>query len=1253
MGLLALLIVALSVFLITRTRIGRKLNATIVIVLIVSLIAPNAVQAAAPNQTSGANQPSGEHGTLDQMLINARQLGQRQQSKIAAAATDLVEFQDEDGDGLPNGYELKLGTNPFAKDSDLDGLSDKEEVIGHPCTYGNTTVNVETDPLNPDSNSDGIRDGDEFDHGVCRYTDSQPKPYAWSDDNDSDGVPDSLDISPFSKSNNLGATYNVIDEAYDNRIDGANMTFEMLADSFVGAPREVYYYEVQVRPIDSDHLQYAYKSALEWPLDDKGLIQQNPISGTSGLLQIAPFLQVTVDQSDLPSVAAMSSYGISATQTGNGSYEMIIPLVPVDRGGKTYALQAKVLQDRASVDNAIRWRDMRLKWAVQGDVLRPADDGSGQMVPSPTGNYGLIIYDEGYQITGVRVSRQAGASAIVAGAYPTATARFDAGPVALLRAGLEAQYLSGRLNLADIYTRFNIGNSATITEQWGITETFRVSPPQNYQHLDQMLLNVNVTTTRNILNSVYPSHAYTPTLLIATEQRTATLNVDELTNVNFNDLTLNLCVKELVTSRTLKLATYKFDPSAGSVLVASAAELPYVPTAGDWSMLGLDEVLKDVEQQFNELYGQLEQYYNDALTVLEMATTVWHEGQTVIQSIGDLSLTDVTAALSDPNFYGNILNLLDQYGLLNGLPTEFRQVVDFLLGVMQYPGGPGQWLEDQWNTIVGYANDVVGGFKDIFAGNVSITPESLVSFTQTAINVLTWLASVIDLDFLGNVINVLFRLLDIFKKVQELWNTIQILITKGTQVVSDVLKAATGELASLSGNLQFVGLIVSVFATLFNMFMQIATGNLSVLGIIAVVLRAIFEIAIAVVLFVVATIFPIGTLVSIAIAIVKLVTGFLKDYFGKVGEVISAFLDPIGAFLDAVNPDPEPLASILGSPQVGPMQFVAYPDAPLGGLIAGDRFGFSITGTVTFSGESDALKRSKAWLRLGRYANGDGFEVCGQQIFQFLQDTGQLDQFADYAIDTVTGQCDTFFLDHEYDWGYARDDSHDKSSIYYTNQIPGSDLDLPFQFRVRDFFTTARLDIAPRKPKINGVVATDISLGIKQTWENCGIFGLDCDVYDQNYASPPSVNYIYFDIVPRTLSQLWNWDALINHDPDGDGLDGNIDQGVFGLDNGLCGNPDSQHQLSSESGANDGLSDYFELFDYESSPCLYDTDSDGLSDDREFVLGTYPDKADTDGDGLKDGEEVAVESVCPVTGRTLARRDEWRIRRSAQSGRVP
>lgn len=1225
LSLLVLSIVALSVFLITRSRVSRKLNATIVSVVILSMIAPSAVYAAAPDQALGAKDQSSEPSALDSMLINARQLGQRQQEKIAQAATDLIEFQDEDGDTLPNGYELKMGTNPFAKDSDLDGLTDYEEVIGHDCTYGQSIKQVETDPLNPDSNSDGIRDGDEFDHGQCEYTTSQPRPYAWSDDNDSDQVPDSLDMSPFSKSDELGGKWNNADDAYTTRIDGANMTFEMLDGNYLGAPREVYYYEVQVRPLEAEHLQYAYKSALEWPQDDQGLIQNNYISGTSGLLQIAPFLQVTVDGSDLPSVLAMASYGISATQQSDGAYQMILPLVPIERGGKIYALQTKVFQDRASLDNIVRWRDMRLKWAVQGDVLRPVEGGkAGEMAASPTGNYGLIIYDEGYMITGVRVSRQAGASAIVAGAYPTTTARFDAGPVALLRAGLEAQYLSGRLSLTDVYTRFNVGNTATITEHWGITHTFRVSPPENFRHLDEMMLTVNVTTTRDILNTLYPSHNFTPTLILATEQRTATLNVDELSNVNFNDLTLNLCVKQLATSRTLKLATYKFDPTAGSLLVASAGEMPYVPMAGDWTMLGLDEVLKDVQKQFDEIYGQIEQYYNDALTVLQMATTVWHQGQTVMQSIGDLSLTDITDALSDPNFYADILNLLDQYGLLNGLPAEFRQVVDFLLGVLQYPGGPGQWLEDQWNTIVGYAEDVVGGFKDFFAGDISITPASLVEFTQTAINVLTWLASIIDLDFLGDVIQVLYRLLEIFKKIQELWNTIQILVTKGTQVVSEVLKAVTGELASLSGNLQFVGLLITVFASLFNMFMQIATGNLSVLGIIGVILKAIFEIAIAIVLFVVATIFPIGTIVAIAIAIVKLVTSFLKDYFGKVGEVIAAFLDPIGAFLDAVNPDPEPLASILGSPQVGPMQFQSFDDAPLGGLIAGDRFGFTITGTVTMSGESDALKRSRAWVRLGRYANGDGFELCGAQILQFFQSIDDMENWPSYAYDTVTGGCATFHLKRTLDWGYSRDDDHSKSGIYYTGKIPGTTIELPVQFRVRDYYSTARLFISPAKPKINGVVSTDISLGIKQTWENCGIFGLDCDVYDESYASPPSVSYIYFDIMPRTLTQLWTWPALINHDPDGDDLGGNIDQSVFGIDNGLCGYEGTHLTLSSDQGGpHDLLSDRFELFEYESSPCHYDTDGDGLPDDQEFVLGTYPDKADTDKDGLNDGEEVA------------------------------
>lgn len=63
----------------------------------------------------------------------------------------------------------------------------------------------------------------------------------------------------------------------------------------------------------------------------------------------------------------------------------------------------------------------------------------------------------------------------------------------------------------------------------------------------------------------------------------------------------------------------------------------------------------------------------------------------------------------------------------------------------------------------------------------------------------------------------------------------------------------------------------------------------------------------------------------------------------------------------------------------------------------------------------------------------------------------------------------------------------------------------------------------------------------------------------------------------------------------------------------------------------DQLSDYDEIFVYETNPLQPDTDSDGLSDyDESFVHGTNPTEADTDSDGISDGEEVNTYGTNPL-----------------------
>jgi len=79
---------------------------------------------------------------------------------------------DADGDGLKNGEEEDLGTDPEVADTDGDGVDDGAE------------VEAGTDPLDEDSDDDGLSDGGEVDAGTD----------ALNADTDDDGYPDGAEV---------------------------------------------------------------------------------------------------------------------------------------------------------------------------------------------------------------------------------------------------------------------------------------------------------------------------------------------------------------------------------------------------------------------------------------------------------------------------------------------------------------------------------------------------------------------------------------------------------------------------------------------------------------------------------------------------------------------------------------------------------------------------------------------------------------------------------------------------------------------------------------------------------------------------------------------------------------------------------------------------------------------------------------------------------------------------------------------------
>jgi len=1171
-----------------------------------------------------------------------RSMGSSMGSQDFNPLSALDEMGDEDGDGLPNGYEIQYGTNPFAADTDYDGLSDFDELNGITCALNNGTTVVKSNPMNPDTNQDGLMDGDEFHKGKCG--DSYTLGWMWDDDNDNDKVPDGLDLSPFSWSNKQ-----VLYQG--GNWEAPQFTFETLDQNPNDDATNPYpfYVELQIRPREVKSLRWAYKY-VTWPTDSKASIQNatDPVmyqlkkiflgidSGTSGEVKLVPFMQATVREKDLPTSSAMAAYGVSANakedaagnpvyDKGDRLWDMTIPLMTVERGGQVFAFQAKMLHDRRPGNNDLthHWRDVRLKWAAVADVLLL--DSQGKPAESPNGGWGLWVYDEPYETTGLQVSRQGGASMLVATALPS-NKPYDDGPISLLRGGLEARFLPGGITLSDIKNRFDTPNNATLEQRWGIPQDqqYRIvyDAKHNYKHLDEAIATTTMTTTKQLLdNEFYNESGIDPSFLYVSEQRTSTVNLDEVSNSNYLNITINTCLKPLVTSRTLKMQSYDWVVGAGDLF-------------GHWEPMSLDAVLTKIEGEYAATTPANDPFYDEHLIILKMAMTTWHLGVTSIYKIGQLSLIDINNILTDPQVG---LAFLENDGLI---PKNTKAVVDKLLDVWA-KGGPVVYLQNLWTTVVDTWNKVDHFFRGSYLDLANKTPDSYIKvipmgdsgggnnppappgqpidlqiagYTQTALMVLGMLATLIANETLSTVVTVLTKIVQIYQQFRALVDTIKTIITI-SEKAKDLATAAVGfakELSSMVKPMAVVGLIFAVAIIWLAVLIQI--GDLGPSIALTVVLRAIVETVLAVVLFVVALIFPYGTIVAIAIGLIKMIEGLIGFQF-----------DPISLLLDWLfGISAHQRTDLKGDPTFGTMTLESV--EPGGGVVANADFKVSLPATAKLhtinNGSKSDLNKSYAQLHVGRFADWPdawpNIKLPTREVFnKYKDEAGSFfkDEFHAAAAHII------YYKLGNTGWGFTAGHSESKGA----NKAVGNGWER----------TDNLLGWVTMSPSagINKRLVLDIAMDVRIRYDQCSTVG-GCDPYISDSTSPPAFTEFYFDILPSSLKGLWEWSETTNYDYDGDGLSGYQDpvtKQVYGTEANLCPNMPNVKSWQEWDSDGDGLSDFFEKTTPGFNPCKADTDNDGIPDGRELLIGTYPNDPDTDNDGLTDRQEDPFDNGFGIT----------------------
>ncbi|MCA9952037.1 MAG: hypothetical protein KDE48_20445, partial [Anaerolineales bacterium] len=554
---------------------------------------------------------------------------------------------DTDQDTLSDFVENCLGTDALNADTDYDLIPDNVEVNGF--MYGGQQWY--SNPNKPDSNADGIQDGIEWaaPHGEATAVDldSDGLPNLWDDDDDGDGIRDTLDLDPFS-------------------VTGYKSSFKFVSQKGGSTFAGYQYIELQIQPEDMGHMAYS-NNPLNWPNgDEEGTLLD--ADNSSDDIYLAPYLRVNTQTP--PSEDLLDAYNIGwFKERWTDNYTLYLPLSTINDGGEAVGFYAKIAYDPDALAD-ISWDTMKLIWMAQMFNDEITDDGvetAGEIINE--------YEEDAYRLASLKVTMSDDVKVAWFGTPNTPNEDRDLFNMLL---GMNAAFLGfENPNWQTVVDRFSTA-ATPITETWGVPAADVVVASTTLNHLDEISGATSTVVPDLLTNNGYPMME-AASLIVASEQDAGWYSLDDMDSMvlSGNEFSANLTQIPLHTMRTLNLAGYEYD--SGWEALTGEDYLDAIMARYD----DLSATLADLQT----LYPGMEEA--DLRVVLLMLYGSWYNGHvSLIRTDGQLNVGATADDTAITNRYGSYAQNNETIGyLVNSL--GFGEggggfVLDTAAGIFQY-----------------------------------------------------------------------------------------------------------------------------------------------------------------------------------------------------------------------------------------------------------------------------------------------------------------------------------------------------------------------------------------------------------------------------------------------------------------------------------------------------------------------------------------------------------------------------------------